>query len=71
MADQLLSLTYCYRLYGLSSFSNGHAVLRKLLSVAAKTKIWNSCEYQYTSASGWFWRFSQKKQQFSVTLPTP
>jgi len=22
-------------------------------------------------ASGWFWRFSQKKQQFSVALPTP
>jgi len=24
-----------------------------------------------TLASGWFWRFSQKKQQFSVALPTP
>jgi len=24
-----------------------------------------------TSASGWFWRFSQKNQQFSVALPTP
>jgi len=23
-----------------------------------------------TLASGWFWRFSQKKQQFSVALPT-
>jgi len=22
-------------------------------------------------ASGWFWQFSQKKQQFSVALPTP
>jgi len=21
--------------------------------------------------SGWFWRFLQKKQQFSVALPTP
>jgi len=24
-----------------------------------------------TLASGWFWWFSQKKQQFSVALPTP
>jgi len=24
-----------------------------------------------TLASGWFWRFSQKKQQFSVALPVP
>jgi len=24
-----------------------------------------------TLASGWFWRFLQKKQQFSVALPTP
>jgi len=24
-----------------------------------------------TLASGWFWRFSQKKQQFLVALPTP
>jgi len=24
-----------------------------------------------TLASGWFWRFSQKKQQFSAALPTP
>ena len=24
-----------------------------------------------TLASGWFWEFSQKKQQFSVALPTP
>jgi len=24
-----------------------------------------------TLASGWFWRFSQKKQQFSIALPTP
>jgi len=24
-----------------------------------------------TLASGWFWRFSQKEQQFSVALPTP
>jgi len=30
MADQLLSRTYYYRLYGLSVFSNRHAVLRKL-----------------------------------------
>jgi len=24
-----------------------------------------------TLASGWFWQFLQKKQQFSVALPTP
>ena len=24
-----------------------------------------------TLASGWFWRFSQEKQQFSVASPTP
>jgi len=71
MADQLLSFTYCYRLYGLSSFSNGHAVLRKLLSVAAKTEIWNSCEYQYTLASGWFWRFSQKNSSFWLPYQRP
>jgi len=40
-------IAYCYRLYGLSAFSNRHAVLRKLLSVSAKTEIWNSCEYQF------------------------
>jgi len=46
MADQL-HLTYCCRLYGLSAFCNRPAVLRKLLSVAAKTEIWNSCEYHF------------------------
>jgi len=40
-------VAYCYRLYGLSAFSNRHAVLHKLLSVSAKTEIWNSCEYQF------------------------
>jgi len=34
-----VTLTYCYRLYGLSAFSNRHAVLRKLLSVSAKRKF--------------------------------
>jgi len=24
-----------------------------------------------TVAPGWFWQFSQKKQQFPVALPTP
>jgi len=33
--------------YGLSTFSNRLAVLRKLLSVAVKAEIWNSCEYQF------------------------
>ena len=41
-----VTLTYCYRLYGLSAFSNRYAVLQKL-SVAAKKEIWNSCEYQF------------------------
>jgi len=30
MADPLLWRTYLYRLYGLSAFSDRHAVLRKL-----------------------------------------
>jgi len=38
-----VTLTCCYRLYGLSAFCNRHAVLQKLC-VAAKTKICNSCE---------------------------
>jgi len=25
----------------------------------------------FSLASGWCWQFSQKKQQFSVALPTP
>jgi len=28
-------------------------------------------EFNNFMASGWFWRFSQKKQQFSVALPMP
>jgi len=33
------ALTYCYRLYGLSAFSNRHAVLRKLLVWQQKRKF--------------------------------
>ena len=51
-----VTLTNCYRLFGLSAFSNRHAVLRKLLSVAAETEIWNSCEYQFNVKIWKLWK---------------
>jgi len=34
-----VTLTYCYRLYGLTAFSNRHAVLRKLYVCQQKRKF--------------------------------
>ena len=55
-----VTLTNCYRRYGLSAFSNRHAVLRTL-SVAAKTEILNSCEYQFNVKIWKLWKLENKK----------
>ena len=50
-----VNLTYCYRLSGLSAFSNRHTMVRKLC-VTAKTEIWNSCEYQFNVKIRKLWK---------------
>ena len=50
------TLTYCYGLYGLSAFSNRHAVLRKRKIVAEKTEVWNSCERHFNVKIWKLWK---------------
>jgi len=59
----------------LYAYSKQHLVFWRCSSVMLNFtrsyfQKWNS-PWINTSASGWFWRFSQKKQQLSVALPTP
>jgi len=65
MADQLLwRIAIAYRLYDLSAFSNGHALLRKHC-VAAKTEFWSSCKYQFNVKIWKLWK-TWKYKNFTI-----
>jgi len=52
--------------------AGGNILARPILAINRQPLELESCSNPLTTlASGWFWQFSQKKQQFLVALPTP